>query len=200
MEFKNEIASSHLDSERKMPFQKYKPFVPISLEDRTWPDNTIIKAPAWCSVDLRDGNQALVEPMTPLEKQKMWDLLLEIGFKEIEVGFPAASQTDYDFVRKIVDQKLIPDDVTVQVLCQAREDLIKRSCEALSGAKNIIFHLYNSTSALQRRVVFGMEKSQVIDLATTATSMVREYTDGLVKEGTKLTLEYSPESLSLIHI
>ena len=196
MDLKNEIASSDLGSERKMPFQKYKPFAPISLEDRTWPDNTIMKAPSWCSVDLRDGNQALVEPMTPLEKQKMWDLLLEIGFKEIEVGFPAASQTDYDFVRKIVDQKLIPDDVTVQVLCQAREDLIKRSCEALSGAKNVVFHLYNSTSALQRRVVFGMGKSQVIDLATSATRLVREHTDGLVEEGTKLTLEYSPESFS----
>ena len=145
---------------------------------------------------MRDGNQALVEPMTPLEKQKMWDLLLEIGFKEIEVGFPAASQTDYDFVRKIVDQKLIPEDVTVQVLCQAREDLIERSCEALSGAKNVVFHLYNSTSALQRRVVFGMDKSQVIDLATSATYMVKEHTDGLVKQGTKLTLEYSPESFS----
>ena len=196
MDSKNEIASSDLGSERKMPFGKYKPFVPILLEDRTWPDNTIVKAPAWCSVDLRDGNQALVEPMTPLEKQKMWDLLLEIGFKEIEVGFPAASQTDYDFVRKIVDQKLIPEDVTVQVLCQAREDLIERSCEALSGAKNVVFHLYNSTSALQRRVVFGMDKSQVIDLATSATYMVKEHTDGLVKQGTKLTLEYSPESFS----
>ena len=196
MDSKNEIASSDLGSERKMPFGKYKPFVPILLEDRTWPDNTIVKAPAWCSVDLRDGNQALVEPMTPLEKQKMWDLLLEIGFKEIEVGFPAASQTDYDFVRKIVDQKLIPDDGTVQVLCQAREDLIEKSCEALSGAKNVVFHLYNSTSALQRRVVFGMGKSQVIDLATSATYMVKEHTDGLVKEGAKLTLEYSPESFS----
>ncbi|MBT08701.1 MAG: 2-isopropylmalate synthase [Gammaproteobacteria bacterium] len=179
-----------------MPFRKYKPFVPILLEDRTWPDNTITKAPAWCSVDLRDGNQALIEPMTPLEKHKMWDLLVEIGFKQIEVGFPAASQTDYDFVRKIVEQKLIPDDVTIQILCQAREDLIERSCEALSGAKRVIFHLYNSTSALQRRVVFGMEKSQVIDLATTGTRMVRKYTDGLVKEGTMLTLEYSPESFS----
>tara|TARA_B100001093_G_scaffold426084_1_gene419863 strand:+ start:401 stop:2116 length:1716 start_codon:yes stop_codon:yes gene_type:complete len=196
MDLKNEIASSDLDSEKKMPFRKYKPFVPIPLEDRTWPDSTIRKAPVWCSVDLRDGNQALVEPMTPLEKQKMWDLLLEIGFKEIEVGFPAASQTDYDFVRKIVEQKLIPDDVTVQVLCQAREDLIEKSCEALSGAKNVVFHLYNSTSELQRRVVFGMGKSQVIDLATTATFMVKEYTGSLVKEGTKLTLEYSPESFS----
>ena len=127
------MASSDLGFERKMPFQKYKPFAPISLEDRTWPDNTIMKAPSWCSVDLRDGNQALVEPMTPLEKQKMWDLLIEIGFKEIEVGFPAASQTDYDFVRKIVEQKLIPDDVTVQVLCQAREDLIERDAKGVRG-------------------------------------------------------------------
>ena len=178
MDLKNEIASSDPCSERKMPFRKYKPFVPILLEDRTWPDNTITRAPAWCSVDLRDGNQALIEPMTPREKHKMWDLLLEIGFKQIEVGFPAASQTDYDFVRKIVEQKLIPDDVTIQILCQAREELIERSCEALSGAKRVIFHLYNSTSALQRRVVFGMEKSQVIDLATAGTRMVRKYTDG----------------------
>ncbi|MDC2964580.1 2-isopropylmalate synthase [Gammaproteobacteria bacterium] len=196
MGLKNEIASSDPYSERKMPFRKYKPFVPILLEDRTWPDNTITEAPTWCSVDLRDGNQALVEPMTPLEKHKMWDLLLEIGFKEIEVGFPAASKTDYDFVRKIIEQNLIPDDVTIQILCQAREDLIERSCEALSGAERVIFHLYNSTSALQRRVVFGMEKTQVIDLATAGTRMVRKYTDGLFKEGTKLTLEYSPESFS----
>ena len=154
MDLKNEIASAILIL-REDAFSQIQTFVPILLEDRTWPDNTITKAPAWCSVDLRDGNQALVEPMTPLEKQKMWDLLLEIGFKEIEVGFPAASQTDYDFVRKIVEQKLIPDDVTVQVLCQAREDLIERSCEALSGAKSVVFHLYNSTSLCRGELFLG---------------------------------------------
>ncbi|MCH9819525.1 MAG: 2-isopropylmalate synthase, partial [Gammaproteobacteria bacterium] len=139
-----------------MPYQKYKPFKAIGLKDRTWPDQVIERAPRWCSVDLRDGNQALIEPMTPTEKQAMYDLLLGIGFKEIEVGFPAASQTDFDFVRKIIDEGLIPDDVTIQVLCQAREDLITRTIEAVSGARRVIFHLYNSTSTLQRRVVFGM--------------------------------------------
>ncbi len=177
-----------------MPFHKYSAFKPVPLPDRTWPDQVITKAPRWCSVDLRDGNQALIEPMTPNEKQKMYDLLIEIGFKEIEVGFPAASQPDFDFVRRIIDENRIPDDVTIQVLCQAREELIERTCEAVSGAKNVIFHLYNSTSALQRRVVFGMDRSAVIGLATEATGLVKRHTDQLVAAGTRVTLEYSPES------
>lgn len=181
-------------SVKRMPFHKYKAFKPVSLPDRTWPDKVIERAPRWCSVDLRDGNQALIEPMTPNEKQKMYDLLLEIGFKEIEVGFPAASQPDFDFVRRIIDEDRIPDDVTIQVLCQAREELIKRTCEAVRGAKHVIFHLYNSTSTLQRRVVFNMEPEQVIKLATDATEVVKKHTDQLVAEGTQVTLEYSPES------
>jgi 2-isopropylmalate synthase len=179
---------------KAMPFQKYKPFKRIPLPDRTWPDQVITEAPRWCSVDLRDGNQALIEPMTPEEKQEMWDLLLEIGFKEIEVGFPAASQTDYDFVRKIIEEDQIPDDVTIQILCQAREELIIKSCEALAGAKNVIFHLYNSTSTLQRKVVFKMEREDIVKLATDATERVKFHTDKLREAGTNVMLEYSPES------
>ena len=177
-----------------MPFHKYKPFEPIRLTDRTWPDQVITQAPRWCSVDLRDGNQALVEPMLPNEKQKMWDLLVDIGFREIEVGFPAASQTDFDFVRKIIEEDRIPDGVTIQVLCQAREELIQRTCEAVSGAKSVIFHLYNSTSTLQRRVVFNMSREEVIALATDATRIVKDNVQELIASGTRLTLEYSPES------
>ncbi len=179
---------------RKMPFHKYKPFKPIELKDRTWPDQVITSAPRWCSVDLRDGNQALIQPMTPDEKFKMWNLLLELGFKEIEVGFPAASQTDFDFVRMIIEKELIPDDVTIQILCQARERLIERSCEAVLGARSIIFHLYNSTSALQRRVVFKMNREEVIKLATDATKLVKVQTGKLQASGTDVTFEYSPES------
>jgi 2-isopropylmalate synthase len=179
---------------RRMPFEKYKAFQPIALPDRTWPDQVITRAPRWCSVDLRDGNQALIEPMTPAEKLKMYQLLLELGFKEIEVGFPAASQTDFDFVRLIIEQDMIPDDVTIQVLCQAREDLITRTCEAVRGARQVIFHLYNSTSTLQRKVVFNMTRQQVVQLATDATKMVKAHTDLLQADGTDVTLEYSPES------
>ncbi len=181
-------------SPRKMPFHKYKAFEPISLPDRTWPNKTITVAPRWCSVDLRDGNQALVEPMTPAEKQKLYDLLIELGFKEIEVGFPAASQTDFDFVRSIIEEDLIPDDVTIQVLCQAREELITRTCEAVAGARNVIFHLYNSTSTLQRKVVFNMSREEVIKLATDATELVKAHVSELEASGTNVTLQYSPES------
>jgi len=181
-------------SSKTMPFHKYKPFQPIHLPDRTWPDKVLDAAPRWCSVDLRDGNQALIEPMTPNEKQIMYDLLLDLGFKEIEVGFPAASQTDFDFVRKIIDEGLIPEDVTIQVLCQAREDLITRTVEAVTGANRVIFHLYNSTSTLQRRVVFGKSQAEIIELATSATQLVKTFTKPLVDAGTDLVLEYSPES------
>ncbi|MDA0761307.1 MAG: 2-isopropylmalate synthase [Proteobacteria bacterium] len=181
-------------SSKTMPFHKYKPFQPIHLPDRTWPDKVLDAAPRWCSVDLRDGNQALIEPMTPNEKQIMYDLLLDLGFKEIEVGFPAASQTDFDFVRKIIDEGLIPEDVTIQVLCQAREDLITRTVEAVTGANRVIFHLYNSTSTLQRRVVFGKSQAEITELATSATQLVKTFTKPLVDAGTDLVLEYSPES------
>ena len=127
-----------------MPFQKYRPFQPIDLPDRQWPSRTITKAPRWCSVDLRDGNQALIDPMRPEEKLRFWNLLLSLGLEEIEVGFPAASQTDFDFVRKIITENRIPEAVTIQVLCQAREELIVRSVDAIAGAKRAIFHLYNS--------------------------------------------------------
>jgi 2-isopropylmalate synthase len=181
-----------VNQSRKMPFHKYKPFQPIKLTDRTWPDNVISTAPIWCSVDLRDGNQALIEPMTPSEKLKMYNLLLELGFKEIEVGFPAASQTDFDFVRMIIEEDRIPEDVTIQVLCQAREELIKKTVEALKGCRRAIFHLYNSTSTLQRRVVFRLERSEVVELAVDATRMVKKYIAEL--EGSDVVLQYSPES------
>ena len=193
-------ADGHSETGKSMPFQKYKPFRPLDLPDRTWPDQFISVAPRWCSVDLRDGNQALVEPMTPNEKQKMWDLLVDIGFKEIEVGFPSASQTDFDFVRKIIEEDHIPDDVTIQILCQARRELIERSCEAVAGAKNVIFHLYNSTSTLQRKVVFDMSREDVTNLATNATEIVKQHTKPLIDAGTNLTLEYSPESYTATEV
>src|SRR5689334_193212 len=144
-----------------MPFRRYQPFTPIELPDRTWPANRIEQAPLWCSVDLRDGNQALIDPMTPARKRRMFDLLVRLGYKEIEVGFPSASQTDFDFVREIIEQDLIPDDVTIQVLTQAREPLIERTYESIAGAPRAIVHLYNSTSTLQRRVVFGLDKAGI---------------------------------------
>ena len=177
-----------------MPFEKYRPFAPIDLPDRTWPNIVLDKAPRWCSVDLRDGNQALIDPMNVDEKLKMWDLLLEVGFSEIEVGFPAASQPDFDFIRRIVDQGRIPDHVKIQVLCQAREALIKRTVEALEGVPNLIFHLYNSTSELQRRVVFEMGREGIAKLAVDGTKMVR---DNLARlRGARITYEYSPESFT----
>ena len=177
----------------RMPFQKYRPFQPIDLPNRQWPSKVITKAPRWCSVDLRDGNQALIDPMNVEEKLRMFDLLLEIGFAEIEVGFPAASQPDFDFVRRIIDEDRIPDGVVIQILCQAREELIGRSIEALQGAKDVIFHLYNSTSELQRRVVFEMDRAGIVDLAVQGTRLVREGLEGF--QG-NVTLEYSPESFT----
>ncbi|MGD8829417.1 MAG: 2-isopropylmalate synthase [Pseudomonadales bacterium] len=177
----------------RMPFQKYRPFQPVALPDRQWPSKTITEAPRWCSVDLRDGNQALIDPMNVDEKLRMWELLLEIGFAEIEVGFPAASQPDFDFIRRIIDEGRIPDGVSVQILCQAREELIARSVEALQGAKSVIFHLYNSTSELQRRVVFGMDRQGIIDLAVRGTKLVRAGLEGFDAD---VTFEYSPESFT----
>lgn len=176
-----------------MPFQKYNAFQPIDLPDRQWPSKVLDKAPRWCSVDLRDGNQALIDPMNVDEKLRLWDLLLEIGFAEIEVGFPAASQPDFDFIRRIIDEGRIPADVSIQVLCQAREELIIRSVEALQGAPNVIFHLYNSTSELQRRVVFGMDRQGIIDLAVQGTELVKQGLDGFASN---VTFEYSPESFT----
>jgi len=178
----------------KMPIQKYRPFVPVDLPDRTWPSRTITRAPLWCSVDLRDGNQALVEPMGPDRKGRMFVELVKMGFKEIEVGFPSASQPDFDFVRELIETGQIPDDVTIQVLTQAREHLIRRTFEALRGAKRAIVHLYNSTSTLQRRVVFGLERPAIRDLAVRGTELCAQLAAGL--DGTDVHFEYSPESFT----
>ena len=177
-----------------MPFEKYRSFRPIDLPDRTWPGVTLTRAPRWCSVDLRDGNQALIDPMSVNEKIRMWDLLLSVGFSEIEVGFPAASQPDFDFIRLIIDEGRIPDHVAIQVLCQARPELIERTVEALDGAHKVIFHLYNSTSTLQRRVVFRMGREGIIKLAVDGTKLVRDGLSAL--SGTNITFEYSPESFT----
>ena len=177
-----------------MNFHKYKAFAPIALPDRQWPGRTIDKAPAWCSVDLRDGNQALVEPMGPERKRRMFDLLVRLGFKEIEVGFPAASQTDFDFVRSIVEEGAIPDDVTIQVLTQARDELIERTFQSIAGAKHAIVHLYNSTSTTQRRVVFGLDRAGIVDIAVKGTRTVKRLVASVPQ--TKISLQYSPESFT----
>ena len=156
-----------------MPVEKYQPFAQIDIPDRTWPSKTITKAPLWCSVDLRDGNQALIEPMDSERKHRMFDALVAAGFKEIEVGFPSASQTDFDFVREIIEQDKIPDDVTIQVLTQCREGLIRRTFEAVDGAKQAIVHIYNSTSTLQRKVVFGLDEDGIVDIALKGAQLCR---------------------------
>ena len=179
-----------------LPFQRYRPFhelvEPVSLSDRTWPDKRISSAPLWCAVDLRDGNQALIDPMSPARKHRMFELLVRMGYKEIEVGFPAASQTDFDFVREIIEQDLIPDDVTIQVLTQARTELIERTYQAVEGAPRAIVHLYNSTSILQRRVVFRADRAGIAKIATVGAEDVltlsEKYPD------TDWRFEYSPES------
>ncbi len=160
-----------------MPIHKYRPFPTIDLPDRRWPTQVVDRAPLWCSVDLRDGNQALVEPMGPDRKRRMFELLVRLGFKEIEVGFPAASETDFGFIRELIEQQLVPDDVTIQVLTQARPELIKRSFESIHGARRAIMHLYNSTSTLQRRVVFGLDKPGIVDIAVTGAKLIRELAD-----------------------
>jgi len=173
---------------------KYQPFPPIDLPDRTWPNRTITTAPIWCSVDLRDGNQALINPMGPAKKLEMFRTLLKIGFKEIEVGFPAASETDYAFLRELIDEELIPDDVTIQVLTQARPELIEKTFDAIQGAKRSIVHLYNSTSTLQRRVVFRASQAEIIKIAVDGAKVVRDcaslHRDGHVR------FQYSPESFT----
>ena len=175
--------------------KKYIPFVPVSLPDRTWPNNRIEKAPIWCSVDLRDGNQALVTPMNLQEKLDFFKLLVDIGFKEIEVGFPSASETEYEILRALIDGHYIPDDVTIQVLVQAREHLIRKTFEAVRGAKNVIIHFYNSTSTLQRKVVFKKDMQGIIDIAVAGAKLVRELTEA-DQSGTNFRYEYSPESFS----
>jgi 2-isopropylmalate synthase len=179
---------------KTMPYHKYRPFrpLPLRIPDRRWPDRQIEKAPLWCSVDLRDGNQALVDPMDPGRKRRMFDALVLMGFKEIEVSFPAASQPDYDFVRQLIEEDAIPEDVTIQVLVQCRPELIERTYECLQGVNNAIVHFYNSTSVLQRRVVFGQDKAGITKIATDAAELCRKLERHLV--GSNIRYEYSPES------
>jgi 2-isopropylmalate synthase len=177
-----------------MPVHKYRAFPTIDLPDRRWPMQVIDRAPLWCSVDLRDGNQALVEPMGPDRKRRMFDLLVKLGFKEIEVGFPSASETDFTFVRELIEQRLVPDDVTIQVLTQARPELIERSFESIRGARRAIMHLYNSTSTLQRRVVFGLDKPGIVDIAVNAAKLIRELAAGMPES--EIIYQYSPESFT----
>ncbi|HTM43901.1 MAG TPA: 2-isopropylmalate synthase, partial [Polyangiaceae bacterium] len=176
------------------PSKKYRPFPPVALTDRSWPSRTITHAPLWCSVDLRDGNQALPEPMGHERKLRMYKTLLGVGFKQIEIGFPSASQTEYDFARFLVENNQIPDGVALQVLTQAREPLIRKTLEAVRGMKQVIVHVYNSTSTLQRKVVFGSDRKGIVDIATAGVKLVkqlaREYPE------TEVTLEYSPESFT----
>jgi 2-isopropylmalate synthase len=179
-----------------MPYRKYRPFRPLpgGLPDRTWPDRTIDRAPLWCSVDLRDGNQALIDPMDPARKLQLWNALVQMGFKEIEVGFPAASQPDYDFIRQLIEQDLVPEDVTIQVLTQCRPELIERTYAALAGARRVIVHFYNSTSVCQRRVVFREDKPGITKIAVDAARHCRRLERTL--PGTSVRYEYSPESFT----
>jgi 2-isopropylmalate synthase len=181
---------------KKMPFEKYRPFLPLplSLDDRSWPNRRIEKTPLWCSVDLRDGNQALIDPMDPARKRRMFDTLVQMGFKEIEVGFPSASQPDFDFVRELIVDDLIPDDVTIQVLTQCRRELVERTYESIRGARAAIVHFYNSTSILQRRVVFGLDYEGITQIATDAARLARKLEDTV--PGTQVRYEYSPESFT----
>ncbi len=179
-------------SPKKMPFEKYVAYVPVDLHDRTWPDNRLTTAPLWCAVDLRDGNQALIDPMDPARKLKMFKTLVAMGYKEIEVGFPSASQTDFDFVRQLIEEDLVPDDVSIQVLTQCREDLIRRTYESIRGAREVIVHFYNSTSTLQRKVVFGLDKDGITEIAVNAAKLCRKLTEEIPE--TLVRYEYSPES------
>ena len=174
-----------------MPYWKYRPYETVSLADRTWPDTVVTQAPIWCSTDLRDGNQALVNPMNPAQKRRFFDLLLALGIKEIEVGFPSASRLDFDFVRELVEKDLIPENVMIAVLTQARPELIRRTYEAIEGARRAIVHLYNSTSTTQRRVVFRMDRDGIAQLAVAGTRLCRELA---AETDTEIVFEYSPES------
>lgn len=180
-----------------MKTNKYFPFEQINIPDRTWPNNTITKAPVWCSVDLRDGNQALIDPMNLNEKIEMFKTLVDVGIKEIEVGFPSASETEYEILRTLIDGNYIPDDVTIQVLVQSREHLIRKTFEAVKGAKNVIIHFYNSTSTLQRKVVFKKDMSGIIDIAVSGAKLIKTLTDEISKTSDmNIRYEYSPESFT----
>ena len=178
----------------KQPSLKYRAFVPVHLPNRSWPDAVLTKAPLWCSVDLRDGNQALIEPMDMARKLRMFQMLVKIGFKEIEVGFPCASQVEFDFVRRLIDEDLVPTDVTIQVLTQARAELIHRTFESLAGVRRAIVHLYNATSPVMRRVALGMDEEQIVKLATTHARLIQELAGR--QPSTHWTFQYSPEMFS----
>ncbi len=180
------------------PITKYRPYPIIDLPDRQWPSRTITRAPIWCSVDLRDGNQALAIPMNVEEKLELFETLVQVGFKEIEIGFPSASQTEFEFCRRLIEENRIPDDVTIQILTQAREELIVRSFEALRGARRVIFHLYNSTNPAQRKLVFGLSKDEIKAIATHGTALVKKHLP--IVDGTEVVFQYSPESFSLTEI
>src|SRR5205823_12579933 len=179
---------------KPMPNSKYRPSLPLQLTDRTWPNTSTDRAPLWCSVDLRDGNQALIDPMDPERKRRFWEVLLRVGFKEIELGFPSASQPDFEFIRLLVEEDLIPEDVTIQVLTQCRRELVERTFECLHGAPRAIVHFYNSTSELQRRVVFGLGKPGIVQIATDAARWCKELERTV--PGTDIRYEYSPESFT----
>ena len=179
-----------------MPFHRYTAFPPVDLPDRSWPDRVLERAPQWCSVDLRDGNQALIDPMDSARKLQMFTLLVELGYKEIEVGFPAASSTDFDFIRTLVEQDLVPPDVTIQVLTQAREELIERTVQSLVGFRGTaLIHLYNSTSTLQRRVVFNLDRDGIKDIAVQGAQWCKKYAESLL-DGCSVRWQYSPESFT----
>jgi 2-isopropylmalate synthase len=180
---------------KPMPFEKYRPYIPMVLEDRTWPNRTIERAPRWCSVDLRDGNQALIDPMDPARKLKMFHELVAMGFKEIEIGFPAASQPDFDFCRQLIEDDLIPDDVHVQVLTQCRQELIERTYEAIAGAPRAIVHFYNSTNPLQREVVFNLDRDGIKAIAVNGAKLCKKLEETIPE--TQVRYEYSPESFTL---
>ncbi len=181
-------------SKNRFDYTKYKPFQPIGLKNRRWPDQVITEAPTWCSVDLRDGNQALIEPMTVTQKKKMFELLVEVGFKEIEVGFPSASQPDFDFVRSLIEEDKVPEDVTIQALTQARPELIQRTFESLKGARKAILHLYNSTSIVQREKVFKTDKAGIIEIAVAGAKEVKRCAES--QSETEWVFQYSPESFT----
>ena len=180
------------------PIDKYSAFKPIDLANRKWPNNILKESPVWCSVDLRDGNQALIEPMGSERKDRMFALLCKLGFKEIEIGFPSASQTEYDFVRDLIENKKIPSDVNIQVLTQSREELIKKTFESLKGASKAIIHFYNSTSTLQRKVVFDQDKDGIKKIATNAALLIKDLAEK--NQETEWSFEYSPESLPALSL
>ncbi|MFM8360082.1 MAG: 2-isopropylmalate synthase, partial [Verrucomicrobiota bacterium] len=182
----------------KNPAQKYRPFPPVPLPDRQWPGRVLTTAPTWCSVDLRDGNQALAVPMNVAQKLELFQALVRCGFREIEVGFPSASNTEFAFNRRLIEENRIPEDVTIQVLVQAREDLIERTVESLVGARRVIIHLYNSTSPAQRRVVFGKSREEILQIAVRGARLIHERLGRLA--GTDVRLQYSPESFSATEV